>query len=340
MFPVLARRAAQVEHRVEACGAGGGLVAGVPWLAHVWRHQAWLHVTSRTENITLEFVVGVVGLAVVGAWHCLKIKTRSAKLHLALWLGFCVMAYPFTFRWVSGEGMLPTILLAGVGLEQAVRWLARHWRVVAVPSVGLAVFSAGLLLSPSVAITQWWNVPWWLLGKAQPRSVVVEWLWPDAALFHLTHVAAVKEKGMDISFYGALTERLAHSMGAVSQPGEILWSNSAYGGGLIAIGARRPLSTAMFYEVQPARPFDPIGAAHWLVWFKLGALPGVPPLREVLARYPLQRVLETDLAIVFRNPQTQQLAHAPERVMPWWLAQLVVGVGIGLVIWDIQRQPS
>ena len=108
--------------------------------------------------------------------------------------------------------------------------------------------------------------------------------WPDSTLFHLMNWPATRHKGLDIHLYTPYTVRLAQTVASVSQPGEIVWSNTSYVGGLIATLAHRPTSSAMLYEVPPARPFDPIGAARWIVWLKIGSFPGVPPLEDVIRR--------------------------------------------------------
>ena len=61
--------------------------------------------------------------------------------------------------------------------------------------------------------------------------------------------------------------------------------------------AHRPLSVAMLQEVRPGRlPFDPIGAAHVVVWFRVAEMRGIPREADVVRRYGLQPVADGPLA--------------------------------------------
>ena len=55
---------------------------------------------------------------------------------------------------------------------------------------------------------------------------------------------------------------------AHTAPQAVIWCNVPYAGGLIAAFAHRVLAMAMFYEVRPLRPFDPLTAADTVIWFK------------------------------------------------------------------------
>lgn len=292
-------RAIATRHALATVG-WGGLIA-LPWLVHVGRHAGTFRAVSRYENTTIEVVPLLLLLGVVGVWHSWKARGRGEWL-LSLWLGFCAYAANFSFRWLSGEGVLPIVLLAGYAVErlstEVAEWL--HHRVSRW-TVMLAMAGA-MMVSPS------WSI--------SPSGVHLRWL--DAAPFHLLNWSAPAVTDRAIGSAGI--ERLSKLVERVTHPAEILWSNAPYAGGLVAALAHRPTASAMFYEVPPARPFDPVGASRWILWFKIGPQPGAPTLEELRRRHALELAADEELALVFRNPGARDAARSPEAVVPLWAA--------------------
>ena len=196
---------------------GGGLVMGLPWLWHVLSHRHLLQVVSRYENKSIEIMVLLYAFAAIGLWRCMK-ATGAPRLLLGLWLGFVLMAFRFLFRWLSGEGLLAVILLAGYGLEGVARRLTALRQQPATSWAAIVGLSVMVSLSPSVVFSE---------GTMRIA-------WPDSTPFHLMNWPATRHKGLDIHLYTPYTARLAQTVASVSQPGEIVWSNTSYVGGLIA----------------------------------------------------------------------------------------------------------
>lgn len=298
-----------------------GVLLGSPWLLHLSRHLSLLHIARRSENDAVELFPVLWALAAWGAWRCWA-QGGKARLLLGLLLGFGLMVYPFTFRWFTGEGTLPVVLLAGVGLEQTARWGAARWTLPG-RAWSWRILLAGLaVLSPSIT-----------LGVHQPPRLA----WPDSTPFHLMGWPTITEKGMDIHLATAKTEQLADLVARASRPGDILWSNMAYAGGLVALLAHRATSSAMLSEVAPAHPFDPIGAAQWIVWWKIEPWPDLPRLTDLVRRYPLRDVADTDLAYVFHNPAAIQRARAPTAVISLGASLVLLCGLLGLAAWDLWR---
>ncbi|MBI3312385.1 MAG: hypothetical protein HYZ88_02545 [Candidatus Omnitrophica bacterium] len=306
--------------RRQLMSVGAGLLFALPWLWHLAVHLPLLHTTRRAENQTIEFLPALLLLAVVGAVRCWK-AVGAPRLLLGLWLGCCLMAYSFAFRWLSGEGLLPVILLAGYGFEEVSQRMMSVRPRPSAPWVGRLVLAGLVLIAPTVFM--------------DGSTLRVAWF--DTAPFHLLNWSQAQQKGIDVRLYGPRSASLARRVMDVSQPGEILWSNMSYGGGLIAALANRATSSTMLHEVAPARAFSAIEAAHLVVWFKVDPLPETPDLGSLIRRDKLQLVVDDSLAWVFRNPTATQLAHRPEAVIPLWLAFVLLCGVLGLTVWDFQR---
>ena len=312
-----------------------GLVLAGPWLWHLLHHVNDLQVVSRMENQSLELLPALYGIAVVGAWACWRPldegpgiaggapRAGSPRILLGLWLGSCLIAYPFTFRWLSGEGLLPTILLAGYGLGTLAHHLSQRWRWGGLEELGLVMFLSGaVLLSPSVVV----DAGRW------------HWRWPDTAPFHLLNWPALQPSVEETQLVNRYTEPLSRTVAAGTPPGAIVWSNAPYAGGLVAALAARATSSFMFEEVPPSRPVDPFAVAQRLVWFKILPLPGTPALETIIRRYDLQLVADTDLAMVFQNPHARELARHPRAIISWPPVFVLSCLLLGVVLWDFHRR--
>ena len=235
--------------------AGGGLFLALPWWIHLVRFRTWLYVIPRQENTMIEVMPLVYAMAILGLWRCWTLKGRFTW-PLAWWVGCTLLAFRFSYRWVSGEGMLPIILLAGIGLTGLAQFLgtrARRETAFGALLLGIVVLSPTLMRTP---------VGW-------------RWAWLDSAPWHLVDLAPTRRQ-VEAGVYASPITRLVEVVKARTQPGEILWSNAPYTLGLIAALAHRPTASAMLNEVRPSRPFDPIGAAHLILWFKLERLGAAP----------------------------------------------------------------
>ncbi len=296
-----------------------GVLLGSPWLWHLGMHLDAIHVIRRYENELLDVIPLLYLFALAGAWRAWR-QGGGVRLLVSLWLGFCVMAFPFTFRWLSGEGLLPLILLAGFGVAICAETLARrqargHHRV------GWIVLLAGLvLLCPS-----------WRVGRGKSRVS-----WRDTAPFHLLNWSAAQPRPTDVQLHDPSVARWAGTVARISRPREILWSNASYTGGLVAALAGRPTSSAMFYEVPPRQPFDPLTSAHWVLWFKIAPEPGQLTLDHVVHQHPLTVIEEDDIATLFQNASATELARRPQPVLPWWLASGFIACLMGMAVWDVR----
>ena len=78
--------------------------------------------------------------AAAGVWRCWRLKGALAWF-AACGAGFLALAPRHSYRWLNGEGMLPLLLLAGVGIQRAVE-RAGQGRA---PQAGWRRMAAGLL---------------------------------------------------------------------------------------------------------------------------------------------------------------------------------------------------
>ena len=326
--------------------AGWGLLLILPWWVHLLSARPGLQVTARWENMGIEIMPVLLIAVAAGLWRCWRLKGPFVWL-IACWIGFLTLVPRHFYRWLNGEGMLPLLLLDGVGIEWAVHaWGAARWTFprIETPSerrmVAGALAGIALLLSPTLVLTD-------VAAPTHPHRLVSplresgrlhwQWRWPDAAPWHLAGAPFAVRKERDATFLSPHIERLAALVARQTGSSDILWSNAPYALGLIAALAHRPMSSAMFNEVAAGRSFDPIAAARLIVFFKLGRIPGWVNLED-LRVYPLTPVAEYEVAILYRQSGVAESARPPQAVMSLGAAAAGLAFLVGLAAWDLGRQ--
>ena len=307
-------------HWQELARASWGFALALPWWWHVVSHRSILRPFPRLENTMIELMPLLCVVAVIGAWRCWRLKGPWRWL-IAGGLSFMLLAPHYTFRWLSGEGMLAIVLLAGVGMDWAAQQLVRVFGLRLRPAAMNMLLFVLLTVSPALIQTP---TGW-------------RWAWGSGSPLHLVGVPSAAWRQLEVGLYSPPIERVVRTVAAQSQPGEILWSNASYALGFIAALAHRPMSSAMRTEVVPVHAFDPIRATHLIVWFKTQPVPGMPPLALLESQYPLTRIAEDDVAIVFRQAGERERAQAPRGVLPLATAWALLGLVMGGIIWDLSR---
>jgi hypothetical protein len=74
-----------------------------------------------------------------------------------------------------------------------------------------------------------------------------------------------------------------------------------------------------------------VQAAHVVVWFKVGPMPGWASLAE-LERYPLSPIADDAVATVFRQSGPREPARLPHAVLPLWAALAGLAAVVGIVV--------
>ncbi|MBF2076520.1 MAG: hypothetical protein IGS50_22555 [Synechococcales cyanobacterium C42_A2020_086] len=149
----------------------GPAPAGVhPWLWPIWR---WLN--ERTTN-KLMVIAALISLAATGYIVWVRLKSRSAALHGALWgmavgwagTGFIALLSPF-LRFAVTYLLLPILLALAIYTGRAPKW--QQWqRLASRRLVPLATCFLAMLLT----LRHTWNAPSrWLLPDPMPQPDVV-----------------------------------------------------------------------------------------------------------------------------------------------------------------------
>ncbi len=292
-----------------------GLMGASPWLLHLARHASFFQLQPRGEEHSLETPVALVALGLFG-WVVAFRRGGIWRFLAALGLGFLPMLSAYRFRFFATQGLFPWMILAGVALEAAAGKLRRPWKAVLV-LLALGFASPTLHVGPSG-----WKI-----------------VWADATLFHLTESVPSKERATaNPLFFSKFMEPLAKEVRAHTSPEELIYSNISYFAGMIRVVTERAMTNQLLREM-PEQPLDhQIRAARLIVWLKESLEgPPSPRLQALALRYHLRPVAETEVAILYLNPQPAGRRQVSAPVMPWQSAVgIILLVGL-LIARDLRR---
>ena len=117
-----------------------------------------------------------------------------------------------------------------------------------------------------------------------------------------------------------------------SSVNEIIYSDIAYAAGMLSVFSERATSCGMLPQVRPFKDFDQITQAGLLVWFKELDDSFPEKLRLHIDRYNLEKIAETDLAYVYKNPSPQGKVTLPKPLIPETGLFVLLIVVVALII--------
>ena len=261
-----------------------GLLIMAPWWLHIARHAAALHAVQQPESRSLELAPVLLGLNVWGA----IVAWRRAPTY-RFWLALLAAAIPwiarYPYRFFSGEGLLPIVLLAGLALDEGVG--------LVVAKRGLTPFVVGgigalLVAGPTVANRPAWRVRWGETGLT-------------AALSGIPLDRGHLESLYDARQFAPLVAALRRE----ARPDDLLFCNYPHMGGMFSVLTGLSTTTSMFAEAGRRPWAEALADARWVLWFKMPET--VDPQNDSTARRLASErhwrvVEETPIAWVFEQP--------------------------------------
>ncbi len=300
---------------------GVGLLASSPWLLHQFRHLSAIQFHHRGEDRFLDtppvlLILGLIGLKL--AWN----RTGITRFYVALAIGFLPMAFLYRFRYFSAQGLFPWLLLAGLTLDRLIEKIRWRWAAVLLLA-GLALGSPGLHRSPE-------NLRIGFQG--------LYWTWSDTTLSTLS---GKPEDVPRITAKPIFAEKFIDELTAViqthSRPDELIYCNYDYIAGMLNTLTGRAVTNQILREMAQPRLETQIAPARLIIWLKEPSGRPGQELAQLLRKHPLELLKETEIALLYQNPSGGGRRRPGHAAIPWWLAEGLLLLAIGTVVWDLKR---
>ena len=90
-------------------------------------------------------------------------------------------------------------------------------------------------------------------------------------------------------------------------------------------------------EMTDRTPHQQIPPARLILWAKDPSGQRSAEMEEMILQYHLRPLSETRLAYFFINPWPTGHRQIARRIVPWWVASLLILLVAGLTVWDLRR---
>ena len=304
----------------------GGIALGSPWLIYMIRNKSYFMAANTCINNYFETNAFLYIFAVLGILAALRQKGRSL-FYLAMFAGMMPMIKDYAFRFFCGEGLLPLIFLAGIGLDEGYSKVSDILRQKTRPIVYTVllpwlIFYFAAFYSPVVS------------RGANTFSLAIQ----GSSFLKFMNYDPEKATALESSIYSKkYMEELSAIIKTNARPDEIIYCNYNYVAGIFYTFSGRVTSSGMLSEVRPVHYADPAVSAALIVWIKNPEGIFDPELKALIERLGLIKVAETEFAYVYRNPVIIAHKIIARPIVPANLALLILFAWIGAIFICMKR---
>jgi len=243
-------------------------------------------------------------LAIGGLFFALKAKGKYYLFSSLFFASFIFLAYPY--RFFSAEGYLPVIFLSAVFLLNL--WERCKLKAALKKIFVLVVFFL-LFISPTLSLsksTQRWGA---ICGIKFSDSVLTGML---------------SAKGYTMWFPEDYLPAAA-LIRANSQEGDIIYSNLGILGPVLGSISGRATANALLTEIKTSQSFNPLLTSKIIVLTKDI---NYVFLNNLVKAYNLQKIGETRLFVVYKNPASLFKIKVRKASVPFWMIFLIIGAAV------------
>ena len=286
------------------------------------------------ENGLLEFYPLIYLLAALGLGRLADSGFRSRGIFfVSLFLGFLPLAFNYRYRFLSGEGLLPVIFFAGIGLEKICDMLKKSpagkntgERLASFCSVSLLIFIN--LFSPTFS-----SYPGAAGGRNGPALFFMDSTADNLLPFLKKHV-----RPLEINLVDSEAKDWIRIIKNNTSPDDIICSNWAYVGAMLSAMTGRPNAAQTFYEIKkPDIPVNEFGSSKLAVWLReIGGNYDTAALKIASEKYGFRLIAETGKAkMLIRDGSFKSAPVKP--VVRTGAALLILCCAFLAILYDLLR---
>lgn len=287
-----------------------------------------------TENNLFEFYPFVYLFAALGLGRLRDAKVRSRSLFfIALFAGFLPMAFNYRYRFLSGEGLLPIIFFAGMGMEKSYdllrkRFIEARLRPGLILFCFLSLFIIVNVLSPTVS-----SYTTSVEGQKE-----LSFFFRDSTLDNLLPSYKKHVRPFEINLADSEAIEWVKIIKDNTAPDDIICSNWAYIGGMLSALTGRPNAAQTFYEIKrPNIPINEFGSSKLAIWLReIDGNYDMAALKIASDKYKFRLIAETDKAkILLRDGSFKSVPVKP--VVKTGAAFSILCCAFLIIFYDLTR---
>ena len=252
---------------------------------------------------------------------------------VALFLGFLPMAFNYRYRFLSGEGLLPIVFFAGLGIEKtydmlekflAIRRSGAHFAVFYLASLLIVIN----VISPSLSLYE---------NPAKNQKELTFFL-RDSTAYNLMPYYKKHVRPFELNLVDSEAEEWARVIENSTARDDIICSNWAYVGGMLSAMTGRPNAAQTFYEIKrPDIPFNEFGSSKSAVWLReTDGNYDMAALKIASDKYKFRLIAETDKAkILIRDGSFKSVPVKP--VVKTGAAFSILCCAFLIIFYDLAR---
>ncbi|MCM8763145.1 MAG: hypothetical protein NC829_02080 [Candidatus Omnitrophica bacterium] len=300
--------------------AAGALFIASPILFHQLYNWRYFQFVFVMENRNLDINLAIYFLAILGIFLATRYK-RAYFIFLCIFMGMLPLCFSHPARYFSGIGLMGLIFLAGLGLDYLFNKI----------SAGPRIFKKFLILS-GIVLFFYICSPTLYIEAAKK----IRWGLFDTTLANALKGAERKFRSTELSiYYPQYEDKVIKVVEEDTDKDEIICSDLAYFAGLLSVFTGRATSTAMLSEVRPYADFDRIAVSKIIILFKEIDDKLAAPLKNIIERYDLTLIKETEIAYIYLNPQAKAKRIVPRSILPVWTLFLLLFIYLIIILGDV-----
>lgn len=262
------------------------------------------------ENELLELYPLIYLFAALGLGRLAEKQFRDRGLFfIALFVGFLPLAVNYRYRFLSGEGLLPVIFFAGIGLEKIYNMLQKFLSGKNAGARPALFYSASLLIFINLfcpAVSSYHDQ-----GDGRKGPVL---FFMDSTADNLLPSLKRHVRPLEINLVDTEARIWIKAIENNTSPNDIICSNWAYIGAMLSAMTGRPNAAQIFYEIKrPDIPINEFGSSKSAVWLReIDGNYDKAALKIASDKYRFKLIAETDKAkILLRDGSFKSVPVKP-----------------------------
>lgn len=305
--------------------ASGAILISSVFLTHIILNLGLLRKGGQNDPLEISWLIYI--LAAFAIFHL--IKTKQIKKYL-FWVIFALVSLAilatYPFRFFSGQGMLPLIILSAIALAQFFDLFEKNTHNL-FAHLPFKIFAFFIILN-----FVW---PLFVLNTYPPPKTIN--VLGDTTFRELSHTIEPQSFRLhDVSIYSRFANEISEIIKENVGEDEIIFSNMGIFGQLLSVISERPNASGMLSEVKPRLNIDPFAVSKLFVAIKTEDAEKDLTAEHFAKRYGFEEIEETEIAVIYKKNEAEVTRPKNFAIITFPYIYVFLIILIALIIFDLK----